>query len=84
MSLIADICNVPVQLPYSHSAAVVLGSAMLGVAAAEEAQRLGGPLDSQEKAEKSSYGMKEKLWGNMVRSVASVFSPLSLGSARTS
>ncbi|CEQ40540.1 SPOSA6832_02187, partial [Sporobolomyces salmonicolor] len=84
MSLIADICNVPVQLPYSHSASVVVGSAMLGAAAAEEAQRLGGPLDSQEKAEKSSYGMKEKLWGNMVRSVASVFSPPSLGSARTS
>ncbi|GAA5935503.1 hypothetical protein JCM1841_003912 [Sporobolomyces salmonicolor] len=67
MSLIADICNVPVQLPYSHSASVVLGSAMLGAAAAEEAQRLGGPLDSQEKAEKSSYGMKEKLWGNMIK-----------------
>ena len=67
MSLIADICNIPIQLPNSHSASVVLGSAMLGAAAAEEAQRLSGAgLDSQEKAEESSFGMKENLWGNMV------------------
>ncbi|GAA5904552.1 FGGY-family carbohydrate kinase [Sporobolomyces salmoneus] len=69
MSLIADICNIPIQLPHSHSASVVLGSAMLGAAAAEEAQRLGGQagLDSQKKAEESSFGMKENLWGNMIR-----------------
>ncbi|GAA5941733.1 FGGY-family carbohydrate kinase [Sporobolomyces koalae] len=69
MSLIADICNIPIQLPHSHSASVVLGSAMLGAAAAEEAQRLGVKveLDSQDKAEKSSFGMKENLWGNMIR-----------------
>ncbi|GAA5977946.1 hypothetical protein JCM5350_006276 [Sporobolomyces pararoseus] len=68
MSLIADICNIPIQLPNSHSASVVLGSAMLGAAAAEEAQRLSGAgLDSQKKAEESSFGMKENLWGNMIR-----------------
>ncbi|GAA6019948.1 hypothetical protein JCM11491_006716 [Sporobolomyces phaffii] len=69
MSLIADICNIPIQLPHSHSASVVLGSAMLGAAAAEEAQRLGAGvrLDSQDKAEQSSFGMKENLWGNMIR-----------------
>jgi ribulose kinase len=70
MSLIADICNIPIQLPHSHSASVVLGSAMLGAAASEEAERLGtqgGGLDSQKKAEESSFGMKENLWGNMVR-----------------
>lgn len=66
-SLIADICNMPVQLPYSSSASVVLGSAMLGAAAAEEAERLGKTLDSQDAAEKSSYGMKDRLWGIMVR-----------------
>lgn len=69
-SLIADICNMPVQLPYSHSASVVLGSAMLGCAAAEEASRLqSSRLDNQEAAEKSSFGMKDRLWDVM----ASVF-----------
>ncbi|GAA6032037.1 hypothetical protein JCM8097_003398 [Rhodosporidiobolus ruineniae] len=68
MSLIADICNMPVQLPYSHSASVVIGSAMLGAAAYEEKERLqGGKLDSQDEAEKSSFGMKERLWDVMVR-----------------
>ncbi|GAA6056062.1 hypothetical protein JCM3770_007006 [Rhodotorula araucariae] len=67
MSLIADICNMPVQLPYSHSASVVLGSAMLGAAAADEADRLGGKIGSQDEAEKCSYGMKERLWDAMIR-----------------
>ncbi|KPV72219.1 uncharacterized protein RHOBADRAFT_39660 [Rhodotorula graminis WP1] len=70
MSLISDICNMPVQLPYSHSASVVLGSAMLGAAAAEEADRLasqGEKLESQKAAETSSYGMKERLWDAMIR-----------------
>ncbi|GAA5912161.1 hypothetical protein JCM8208_000920 [Rhodotorula glutinis] len=70
MSLISDICNMPVQLPYSHSASVVLGSAMLGAAAAEEAERLassGEKLESQKAAETSSYGMKERLWDAMIR-----------------
>lgn len=67
ISLIADICNMPVQLPYSHSASVVLGSAMLGCAAAEEASRLQtSRLDNQEAAEKSSFGMKDRLWDVMV------------------
>ena len=57
----------PVQLPYSHSASVVLGSAMLGCAAAEEASRLqSSRLDNQEAAEKSSFGMKDRLWDVMV------------------
>ncbi|BGP15357.1 hypothetical protein JCM10213_001451 [Rhodosporidiobolus nylandii] len=68
MSLIADICNMPVQLPYSHSASVVIGSAMLGAAAAEEKERLqGAALSKQDDAEKSSYGMKERLWETMIR-----------------
>ncbi|GAA6060420.1 hypothetical protein JCM10212_002188 [Sporobolomyces blumeae] len=69
MSLIADICNIPVQLPYSYSASVVLGSAMLGAAAAEEAKRLGTDsfLDQQKSAEESSFGMKENLWGKMIQ-----------------
>jgi len=35
MQLFADTCNMPVVLPFSHSAAVVLGAAMLGRIAAE-------------------------------------------------
>jgi len=78
MSLIADICNIPVQLPYSHSASVVLGSAMLGAAASEEATRLqGAGLDSQKAAEESSFGMKENLWGNMVSNAFSFILSLS-------
>lgn len=65
-SLIADICNVPVQLPHSHSASVVLGSAMLGAAAAREAAE--GPIiKTQEQAEKGSFAMKDRLWDIMVR-----------------
>ncbi|KAK4046299.1 hypothetical protein OIV83_006173 [Microbotryomycetes sp. JL201] len=64
--LIADVCNVPVQLPYSHSASVVLGSAMLGAAAAQEAANA-PVLSTQELAEKGSFGMKERLWDIMVK-----------------
>jgi sugar (pentulose or hexulose) kinase len=35
MQLLADICQMPVVLPYSHSNAVVLGAAMLGRFAAQ-------------------------------------------------
>jgi ribulose kinase len=65
MQLIADVCNMPVQLPASITASVVLGAAMLGAVAAEE-QTL-GPISTQEEAEKRSQGMKEKLWSTMVR-----------------
>ncbi|ORY78921.1 hypothetical protein BCR35DRAFT_304954 [Leucosporidium creatinivorum] len=66
MSLIADICNVPVQLPHSHSASVVLGSAMLGAAAAKEAAE--GPIiETQEQAEKGSFEMKDRLWDIMIK-----------------
>ncbi|KAM0746318.1 Pentulose kinase [Meredithblackwellia eburnea MCA 4105] len=64
MSLIADVCNVPVQLPYSHSASVVLGSAMLGAAAANESAI--GLISTQDDAEKRSHGMKDKLWKVML------------------
>ncbi|GAA5994564.1 FGGY-family carbohydrate kinase [Rhodotorula paludigena] len=67
MSLISDICNMPVQLPYSPSASVVLGSAILGAMAHNEAERLGKKIASQEEAEKSSFGMKERLWDLMCR-----------------
>jgi ribulose kinase len=64
MQLLADICHVPVQLPFSHSASVVLGSAMLGRAAAEEAAV--GVIATQAEAEKRSHGMKDRLWAIMV------------------
>lgn len=64
MRLIADVCNIPVQLPNSFSASVVLGSAMLGAAAAGET--VNGVISTQVQAEKGSYGMKERLWDVMV------------------
>ncbi|SCV70637.1 BQ2448_3399 [Microbotryum intermedium] len=67
MSLIANVCNVPVQLPHSHSASVVIGSAMLGAAAAAEAKKAGSVITTQEEAKKGSYGMKDRLWDIMVR-----------------
>lgn len=65
MQLMANACNMPVQLPYSTSASVVLGAAMLGAAAAEEQQQ--GPITTQEEAEKRAHGMKDRLWSIMVR-----------------
>ncbi|SGY19888.1 BQ5605_C017g08369 [Microbotryum silenes-dioicae] len=68
MSLIADVCNIPVQLPHSHSASVVIGSAMLGAAAAAEAKTAESGLTTQEEAETGSHGMKERLWDIMLNS----------------
>ncbi|KAK4698513.1 D-ribulokinase, partial [Phenoliferia sp. Uapishka_3] len=65
MSLIADICNIPVQLPYSHSASVVLGSAMLGAAAYVESKN-GAAITTQADAEARSFGMKDTLWKVML------------------
>lgn len=65
MQLIADICNVPVQLPFSHSASVVLGSAMLGAAAASS-QASQGTLTSQAEAANRAHSMREDLWNIMV------------------
>jgi len=57
MQLIADICEVPVILPHSPSAAVVLGSAMLGRFAAE-VSALGRKLSDEEQ--------RRRLWRIMV------------------
>ncbi|KZS92619.1 Pentulose kinase [Sistotremastrum niveocremeum HHB9708] len=54
MQLFADVCSVPVILPFSHSTAVVLGSAMLGRYAAELTGAKAGELS------------KERLWEIMV------------------
>lgn len=65
MQLIANACNMPVQLPYSSSASVVLGAAMLGAAASEEAAK--GPIDGQVQGEQRGMEMRERLWNIMVR-----------------
>ncbi|KAF8576224.1 Pentulose kinase [Ramaria rubella] len=57
MQLIANICSVPVILPHSPSAAVVLGAAMLGRFAAEVSM-LGQKLTDDEQ--------RKKLWAIMV------------------
>lgn len=68
MSLISNICSLPIQLPYSHSASVVLGSAMLGAIAGSDHEVGLGEIKDQAEAEKRSYAMKDKLWSVMVSS----------------
>ena len=64
MQLFADVCGVPVVLPQSHSAAVVLGAAMLGRFAAEVSTK--EPHSTQKAAEEASEKTKEDLWKIMV------------------
>lgn len=66
MQLLADICKMPVQLPFSHSASVVLGSAMLGAAAYQEHTKK-GDITSQEAAGKRSEEMSDELWSIMTK-----------------
>lgn len=66
MQLLADICKMPVQLPFSHSASVVLGSAMLGAAAYAEHSK-NGDIKSQDVAEKRSNEMSAELWSLMTK-----------------
>ena len=65
MQLLADICGIPIQLPFSHSASVVLGSAMLGAAASDEAAK--GPIENQEEAGRRGKAMSPALWKIMER-----------------
>lgn len=64
MQLIADCCKMPVQLPFSSSASVVLGSAMLGAMAYKDAER--GIISTQVEAGRRSEAMKDELWNTMV------------------
>lgn len=64
MSLFADTCGVQVQLPYSHSASVVAGSAILGRFAYDLKQK-NIKIDSQEIAEEASFAHKDHLWDLM-------------------
>jgi FGGY-family pentulose kinase len=57
MRLLANTCNMPVVLPFSHSEAVVLGAAMLG-RFADEVTTVGGKLAEEERS--------RKLWDIMV------------------
>lgn len=54
MQLFADVCDMPVVLPFDHAGAVVLGAAMLG-RVAEEASKLGG-------SEMGEKEQQELLW----------------------
>lgn len=76
MQLISDVCKVPVQLPFSSSASVVAGSAILGRFAAdivnpdnstgEFKPKEKGVIKTQEDAEKFSYANRDHLWDLMV------------------
>ncbi len=79
MQLIADVCDMPVQLPFSSSASVVAGSAILGrfaaevkdpqgaAASGEYAPQEGLKIADQKTAEESSFKYKDHLWDLMVR-----------------
>lgn len=79
MQLIADVCKMPVQLPFSSSASVVAGSAILGRFAADVKDPQGSgasgdwapkeatEIKDQKKAEESSFKYKDHLWDLMVR-----------------
>lgn len=66
MQLMADTCGIEVQLPFSHSASVVAGSAILGRFAHElqEVKRLEDYSD-QQAAEQMSYNSRDRLWSLM-------------------
>lgn len=67
MQLFADTCNIPVILPFSPGAAVVLGSAMLARFAAEVHQLEGGKaLTMQQDVDRASDMHRERLWDIMV------------------
>jgi ribulose kinase len=66
MQLLADICQVPVQLPFSHSASVVLGSAMLGAIAYQE-HSSNGDITSQQQAGQRGRNMSDELWSLMTK-----------------
>lgn len=67
MQLFADTCNIPVILPHSSGAAVVLGSAMLGRFAAEVLKQEDGKvLETQADVERASDMHRERLWNIMV------------------
>jgi FGGY-family pentulose kinase len=64
MQLIADTCGIEVQLPFSHSASVVAGSAILGRFAYDLREK-GINITSQEIAEEASYANRDHLWDLM-------------------
>jgi hypothetical protein len=69
MSILSSICQVPVILPPSSSAAVVSGSAFLGRFAHEVASaRQGKEITSMEEVRESGKEMGERLWEIMVSS----------------
>jgi hypothetical protein len=77
MQLFADTCNIPVILPFSSGAAVVLGSAMLARFAAEIYQLEDGKaLETQQDVDRASDVHRERLWDIMVSATASQCSPL--------
>ncbi len=79
MQLIADVCGMPVQLPFSSSASVVAGSAILGRFAADVqdpratnasgtyAPKVATTITDQKSAETASHEHKDHLWDLMVR-----------------
>lgn len=75
VQLLADVCKVPIILPNNHSAAVVLGAAMLGKFAQEVTNDMAtrgeeSGLQSQGDVDKESERVGERLWEIMVCAIA--------------
>lgn len=66
MGLLATVLQMPIIIPPQPSAAVVLGSAMLGRFAADMAATLDGPITTQEQVKAVGESDGEKLWDVMV------------------
>lgn len=61
--LLANICGKAVQLPETHSASVVLGSAMLAATAAADAGK--GVITDSKEASERALAMAPQMWGIM-------------------
>ena len=66
MSLLATVLRMPIIIPPSPSAAVVLGAAMLGRFAHDLSTKLSKPILTQEDAEAAKKIAEDGLWDVMV------------------
>ncbi|KAH8918811.1 Pentulose kinase [Atractiella rhizophila] len=62
MKLLADVIDVPIELPASSSSSVVLGSAMIAAMAAHPEELEKGEIKSQEQAEERGQAASDRNW----------------------
>lgn len=79
MGLLATVLQMPIVIPPQPSAAVVLGSAMLGRFAADMAGTLDGPITTQDQVVAVGQAHGERLWDVMVEMTQAATSVLPRG-----